>query len=158
MLFVGHVPAQFQIGLTFPIEKGNTGRNSVSVEDFRGITISPLISKILEKLLLSNFSEHFVSSDNQFGFKRNLGCSHAIVSVRSIVDYFVNRNSTVNICSLDVAKAFDRINHFTLFLQLMKKSVPVNIVIMLESWYNEFHRNCQTGMVHCLPVITSVLG
>ena len=55
----------------------------------------------------------------------------------------VNRNSTVNICSLDVAKAFDRINHFTLFLQLMKKSVPVNIVIMLASWYTN-----STGIVN----------
>jgi len=93
--------------------------------------------------LLSNFSEYFVSSDNQFGFKKNLGCSHAIFSVRSTVDYFVSRNSTVNICSLDVAKAFDRINHFTLFLQLMKKSVPVNIVIMLASWYTN-----STGIVN----------
>ena len=112
--------------------------------------MSLLISKILETLLLSNISKYFVSSDNQFGFKKNLACSRAIFSVRSTVDYFDNRNSTVNICSLDVAKAFDRtISHFTLFLQLMKKSVPVNIVIMLASWHmNSWELS--TGMVHSL--------
>ena len=68
-------------------------------------------------------------------FKRKVGCDHAIYSLRSTIDYFTNNNSTVNICSLDVAKAFDRINHFTLFIKLIDRRVPVNIIMILVNWY-----------------------
>ena len=46
MLLSGHVPSQFGSGLTFPIPKIKFGNKTVSVEDFRGITVSPLLSKI----------------------------------------------------------------------------------------------------------------
>ena len=72
-----------------------------------------------------------MSSANQFGFKKDVGCSHAIYTLRSTVDYFVNNNSTVNICSLDVSKAFDRINHYRLYTKFMKRSLPFNIVMIL---------------------------
>ena len=89
----------------------------------------------MEKCILQNFEKYFTSSDNQFGFERKVGCDHAIYSLRSTIDYFTNNNSTVNICSLDVAKAFDRINHFTLLIKLIDRRVPVNIIIMLVNWY-----------------------
>jgi len=106
-----------------------------SVDDYRGITISPLLSKILEKCVLDKFGEYFKSSVNQFGFKKNIGCQHAIYVLRSTVDYFVNKHSTVNICSLDVAKAFDRINHYRMYIKLMERLVPVNIVMLLFNTY-----------------------
>jgi len=39
------------------------------------------------------------TGDNQFGFKKGIGCNHAIYSCRNIVDHFVNSGSTVNILS-----------------------------------------------------------
>ena len=45
---------------------------SVTVNDFRGISISPVISKILEQCILDRYSNLFTSSDNQFGFKNSL--------------------------------------------------------------------------------------
>ena len=135
MLMSGHVPSQFTLGLTFPIEKVTVYNRASNVDDYRGITISPLLSKILEKCVLDKFGEYFKSSVNQFGFKKNIGCQHAIYVLRSTVDYFVNKHSTVNICSLDVAKAFDRINHYRLYIKLMERLVPVNIVMLLFNTY-----------------------
>ena len=137
ILMSGHVPSQFAVGLTFPLEKGNLGNKQATFDDYRGITISPIISKILEKCILERFEKYFISSDNQFGFKKKVGCSHAIYSLRSTVDYFVNNNSTVNLCSIDISKAFDRVNHYSLFIKLMTKCVPINIVIMLLNWYKQ---------------------
>ena len=45
-------------------------------------------------------------------------------------------NSTINVCSLDVSKAFDKISHFALFSKLVDRSVPVNIVSILFNWYS----------------------
>ena len=72
MLLAGHVPSQFGIGVTFPIPKSSFNSKSATFDDFRGITVSPVISKILEKCILENFEKYFKSSDKQFGFKKTL--------------------------------------------------------------------------------------
>ena len=59
-------------------------------DDFRGIAISSL-SKVFEYCLLDRFKDYFVSADNQFGFKKGVGCSFAIRTVRNIVDSYVRR-------------------------------------------------------------------
>ena len=138
MLLTGYVPSQFGIGLTFPIPKGKLGQKICSVEDFRGISVSPVISKILEKAILENFSSYLWSSDNQFGFKKKVGCSHAIYSLKSVIDHFVNNGSTVNLCSLDVSKAFDHVNHYALFTKLMERHIPVCVVMMFRDWYSKW--------------------
>ena len=50
----------------------------LTLDDFRGISISPVISKLFELAILERFSSLFETSDSQFGFKRNLSCSHVI--------------------------------------------------------------------------------
>jgi len=39
------------------------------------------------------------------------------------------------LCFLDAAKAFDKINHWTLFHKLLAKKCPVIIVRLLSVWY-----------------------
>ena len=45
---------------------------SVTVDDFRGIAISPVLSKVFEHCLLNRYCDYFVTSNNQFGFKKNI--------------------------------------------------------------------------------------
>ena len=137
MLLAGYVPDEFGVGVTFPIPKGSVGRKLLVLEDFRGITVSPIISKILEKCLIERFSKYLWSDDHQFGFKKDCGCSHAIYALKSVMNNFSANGSTINICFLDVSKAFDRVNHFSLFSKLMNRNVPINIVNLLSSWYGK---------------------
>jgi len=67
---------------------------------------------------------------NQIEFKKGCGCSHAIATVHNVV----NNGSTVNICSLDLSKAFDRVNHHALFMKLKKRNIPNELLILLETW------------------------
>ena len=135
ILLTGYVPKQFGLGLTFPIPKGQSGKKTVTFDDFRGITVSPLFSKVLEKCILANFGEYFWSLDNQFGFKKKLGCQHAIFCLRSVVDYFTNNGSNVNVCALDISKAFDKVCHSALFCKLLDRNVPINIIRIVSNWY-----------------------
>ena len=87
---------------TAPLLKGNSCSKNLNVADFCGqcgVSNSPVISKIFEHCVLRRFSNYFVSSDNRFGFKRAVGCSHAIYTVRSAVDHYVSDGSTVNLCA-----------------------------------------------------------
>ena len=40
---------------------------------------------------------------------KKLGCSHAIYLLRSVTDYYINHESTVNLAFLDMTKAFDKV-------------------------------------------------
>ena len=53
-----------------------------------------------------------------------------------IVDHFSRQGSTVNLCALDLRKAFDKMNHHGLFITLMKRMVPINLLRTLEYWFS----------------------
>ena len=40
----------------------------------------------------------------------------------------------MNLCALDVKKAFDKLNHYGLFLKLMDRSIPRTLLAVLEHW------------------------
>ena len=48
----GAVPTRFGLGLTVPIPKNGTYRNNMKYEEFRGISINSVLSKILKTLFL----------------------------------------------------------------------------------------------------------
>jgi hypothetical protein len=85
----GYVPAQFSLSYTVPLLKGslNSRSKNLTCADFRGISTSQVLSKILEHCILNRFRSFFLTPDHQFGFTRTVGCSHAIYVVRSVIDY-----------------------------------------------------------------------
>ena len=97
MVKLGHVPASFGQSYTVPLLKTSAYGKSVTVNDFRGISISPVISKIFECCILDRCSNLFTSSDNQFGFEKQSGCAQAIYVFRCVIDHYVNSGSTVNV-------------------------------------------------------------
>jgi len=135
MMLNSVIPKAFGQGLTIPLVKDGNVKTVMSVENFRGITVSPVISKLFEHLLLRLFSSYFVSNEAQFGFKKGLGCAHAIFSVKQIVDYYVRGGSTMNICTLDISKAFDKLNFNILIQKLMNRNVPRCIIKLLFVWF-----------------------
>src|SRR5207245_4451541 len=64
-------------------------------------------------------------------------CSHAIYTVRKTVETFCSQGSTANLCSLDISKAFDKINHLKLFSKLINRKVPIELIVMLKCWYSK---------------------
>ena len=65
--------------LPVPIPKLKDFRSkALKCDDFRGIAISPLLSKIFEYCFLEKYESYLKSLDNQFGFKKGMGCRNAI--------------------------------------------------------------------------------
>ena len=73
--------------------------------------------------------------DQQFGFKSQHATDMCIFTVKSVIKYYTNQNSTVFACFLNAAKAFDRVSHWTLFSKMIKRNGPLVIVRIIGYWY-----------------------
>jgi len=135
ILSYSYIPHGFRYSYIVPLPKTRDHLSkALSCDDFRGIAISPILSKVFEYCILSKFKNFLSTADNQFGFKQGIGCNFAIRSLRGIVDKFVKGGSTVNLCALDLSKAFDKVNHHALYLKLMKRLIPEQFLSLLENW------------------------
>jgi exonuclease III len=137
MVMLNYVPTDFGKGITIPLLKQDSKHSGKKIEDYRGITISPVISKVFEHALLKFAGSFLTSEKTQIGFKKSHGCTHAIYIVRKTIEYFSLNSSTVNVCALDISKAFDKVNHVKLFLKLMDRNIPVKFILLLQCWYSK---------------------
>ena len=152
----GLVPGGFGRGITHPIPKSKVNSKTLTADDFRAITICPIISKVFEHCLLSRISNYLDTSPRQFGFKKGTGCNHAIYMLRKTVDFFTSNGSTVNVAMLDLSKAFDKINHFRLFITLMKRNVPIAVINILSNWYSRISTRVSfSGILSTTVVLVS---
>jgi len=120
MLKHGYVPSQLGLSIIVPLVKDKSG-DVCSSDNYRGITISPLISKVFEYCLMLKFEHFLYSSDLQMGFKKKLGCGFPLFALQEVSDYFVFRSSSIFITAIDANKAFDRVNHKTLVNKLCSR-------------------------------------
>lgn len=145
MISCSYVPNQFGSGIIVPIQKDNSIKGTQDVNNFRGITLSPILTKVFEHCLLFLYRDYLKSDDRQFGFKPKTGCVHAIYCARKVIDYFVANDSTVNMCCLDISKAFDNLSHNCLFYRMLKKSVPISLIALLRNWYSKLNSKIKFG-------------
>ena len=132
ILLCRRVPSGFGHSYIVPIPKSRDSvTKALTCEDFRGIAISPTISKLFEYCFIEKFGEYLSTDSKQFGFKKGVGCNHAIYTVRRIVERLINGGNTANLCAIDLSKAFDKVNHHALFIKLMKRNLPVSLLEIL---------------------------
>jgi len=136
MLAYGRVPDAFGKGIIIPLVKNTDGDRTVS-DNYRSITLSPVISKLFESLLMELFSDYLCTDKLQFGFKSKSSCSHAIFAMRTVIDHYVKTASTVTISALDISKAFDRVDHFALLRLLLERHLPRNFISILLDWFSK---------------------
>ena len=70
------------------------------------------------------------------GFKKQHGTDTCIYVMKEIINRYQRLGSSVYLSFLDASKAFDRINHDTLFKKLVNRNVPAYIVRLLVFWYS----------------------
>ena len=68
---------------------------------------------------------------------KKVGCNSAIYTVRSVIEYFAKHGSTVNIGLLDMSIAFDKVNHYGLYLTLMQRNIPPKLLLVIMNWYGK---------------------
>ena len=75
----GYIPECFKYNYIVPIPKPKDCHSkTMTYDDFRGIAISPIISKIFEYCFFNCFQSLLATNDNQFGIQKGVGCRHAL--------------------------------------------------------------------------------
>ena len=131
-------PQSWAIATITPIPKVG---NKHLVNNWRPISIIPLIGKLMEKLctnLLNNHLEYNnILCNEQYGFRPKRSTSLAIFNyVKNITDQ-INQKKIVGAIYLDFAKAFDSINHDLLICKL--KDMGVNNILL--NWIKNYLEN-----------------
>eukprot|EP00118_Oscarella_pearsei_P020144 m.217288 g.217288 ORF g.217288 m.217288 type:complete len:226 (+) comp39881_c1_seq2:865-1542(+) len=130
------VPRQFLTSFLVPIVKDKRGDVSDS-NNYRGIALSSVISKVLEHVILQRADRFLGSSIQQFGFKKGHSCNGCSFALRETAQHFLSRgNERVYVCSLDLSKAYDRVSYFQLFRLLLERDFPIAVVKLLADWYS----------------------
>ena len=128
----GYVPTAFGAGIIVPLLNDNLGDVN-DVNNYRGITLIPVISKLFELVIIEICKPYLHTDDLQFGFKEGLGCANAVFVLNETVQYFTSKGSSVFSAALDLKKCFDRINHSKLFSSLLNAGLPLWIVCILQN-------------------------
>ena len=89
-------------------------------DNYRHIALASVISKLVEVIMLDIIEVHINTNPNQSGFKRKHGTDQCIYVLKEIIDLYRKLNGSVFVCFLDASKAFDRVNHTTLFKQFVQ--------------------------------------
>ena len=135
MLTHGYLPASLMQSAIVPILKNRQGDTS-DKNNYRPIAIVTALSKIFELCIMNLIESHLLTQENQIGFKKKHSTELCIFTVKSTIKYYNMYNIPVYSCFLDASKAYDRVNHWTLFKKLLKRSISVIIVRILMFWYS----------------------
>ena len=115
----GVVPLELKIAKVIPLFKAD---DPEKFSNYRPVSILPIFSKILEKLmykrLLNYVTENKILFKYQFGFREGYSTNLAMTYLIDDLVTSLNKQNCVLGLFLDFSKAFDTVNHDILFQKL----------------------------------------
>ena len=148
-----------KIAKVTPIFKSGDKDN---VTNYRPISILPVFSKVLERIMYNRVYNHLDSKgvlyEKQFGFQRNNSTEHAILQLtRDITDSFEKGEYTRGVF-IDLSKAFDTADHQILIKKLQYYGIDGTVL----EWFRRYLSNrkqyisSQDVSKNCLDIICGV--
>ena len=105
MLHHGYVAPNLRLATIIPIVKDKTESMNDS-NNYRGVALSSILSKLLDKVIIQSHKIHFGSSDLQFRCNEKSSTSQCTFVVEEIIHYYRSNESNVYANFLDASKVF----------------------------------------------------
>jgi hypothetical protein len=156
MLRLGYIPDKLKRGVIITLHKGGNKRKD-NPNNYRAITLSSVILKVYELILLSRCKDVILSTLNmqQGGFQEQLGCLMTSFVLRESVFFAREHFSKLYVCFLDGEKAFDTVWHQGLFYKLIECNIDKTSLISIREMYRDA-TSCvrHKGLIsHSFPVL-----
>ena len=127
-----------------PNLKAKTGSKTDS-NNYRPVMNSSNFLKVFEYTLLPTFERHLKLDHRQFGFRSGSGCEGAVTIFKEVIENYNRKKSNVHCAFMDLSKAFDKINHFTLVNKLKKTTLPSELVNIVDFMYSNSSANVKVN-------------
>ena len=114
------VPEQWKSSVIRPVPKIPKPK---TCSDFRPISVTPILSRILEKLVVRKYIyplliEQNINISDQFAFRPTGSTTAALINLLHQASLLLQEYPYVHLISLDFSKAFDTVRHHTLVMKL----------------------------------------
>ena len=134
MLCHGYAAPNLRLSTIILIVKNK--KSSINDSDnYRGIALSTILSKLINIIIIKKKSNHLDTSDLQFGFKQKSSTVQCSFVAKEVINYYCRNDGNVHATFLDASKAFDRVNFDTLFELLLAKHICPTIARLLSFLY-----------------------
>jgi hypothetical protein len=122
------MPSQWKLANVCPVPK----KRHPTIDDLRPISILPIFSKILEKLILSSVQKQLIDMYGrfQFGFRPRSSTLHAHICFHEFITNKLENDYTeaVMVVSTDLKRAFDSLSHTELLRSLKQGNLPQSFI------------------------------
>ena len=132
--FEGNKPEAFSTSCLKPIPKtGDLG----STDNYQGISLTAIASKIYNSMLLSRISKYIepILRHNQNGFRKGRPTLPQIPAIRRIIEEIKIAKKEASLIFIDFSKAFDSISRSKMFHILSLYGIPLQIVDAMKIVY-----------------------
>ena len=120
----GQLPEEWKLANIVPVfKKGDRS----SIENYRPISLTCIVSKIFEKCIRDAILDYCKSKihDNQHGFLPNKSCNTQMLPFIHDISLGLNANKDTDVVYFDFAKAFDSVNH-DIILEKLRNEFKIN--------------------------------
>ena len=125
-------PTQWKLAKITPILKAD---DPTSLSNYRPISILPIMSKILEKLMASQLLEYLETnnflSEHQFGFRSERSTTTASLYFTEHIRHALDLSQITGAIFIDFKKAFDTVNHQLLLNKLQSSNLDLSAIKMV---------------------------
>lgn len=133
--YMGNKPVAFSKSSIIPLPK----KGDLQLpQNYRGITLSPLASKVYNSMLLNRISPHLdpILRRNQNGFRKGRSTLPQILAIRRIIEELKISKRKASIIFVDFSKAFDSVNRKVMLHILLNYGIPEEIVKAIAIMYD----------------------
>ena len=165
-LIEGVFPDRLKIARVVPIFK--SGDNKL-VSNYRPISILPTFTKISEKIMYARLEKYLTQNSilhkNQFGFRPKLSTGLALLELLDKLSSSIDMSETTVGVFIDLAKAFDTVNHQILLNKLQHYGIRGVAFSWFQSYLTARQQcvtiaNCESelAIIRCGVPQGSILG